>query len=619
MRERSCHLFTLLGTPGIGKSRLAAEFVESHSARATVVRGHCLSYGEGITYWPLVEILRDLGEPTDVAQLLEGEPDARRIVNDVFAGIGLVEGPTRPEETSRAVRQLVEALARERPLVVVLDDLHWAEPTFLDLVEHIADLSRDAPILLLCLARPDLLDTRPGWSGGKHNATTLLLEPLSEDEAETLIANLLADTELDAHVHERISAAAEGNPLFVEQMLALLSEDGVGGNDVVVPPTIQALLAARLDRLEPDERELLECASVVGKEFWQRAVAELGADPAGLAALVRKELIRPHRSNVFSSDDAYRFRHQLIRDATYEAIPKEHRAVLHERFADWLGRQLSEFEEIVGYHLEQAHGYRAELGETAPELAERAGRLLATAGLNAAERADVPAAINLLTRAVNLLPEGEARFELLPHLGYAHFDAADLDRARAVFGEATGAGSPVVTSRATVGLLAVEVMSGVLISGPLAGIEREIARLEELGDPAGLAEAYREAAKVESHLGRTEQADALFARAVENARASGSRRIEADVLVWRLAMGCWGYLPARTGIRETTCAAERGRDRHGEGVRARRAGTLPRDAGRSRGRAGGHRGGQGSDPRVRRRLLRRRQRPGAGTARARVR
>jgi class 3 adenylate cyclase/tetratricopeptide (TPR) repeat protein len=555
-REGSCQLFTLLGPPGIGKSRAAYEFVTRVADRATVVRGHCLSYGDGITYWPLVEMLRDLGEPTAVVALLKAEPEARRIVNDVFVGVGLAEGVPRPEETSRAVRKLFEGLARERPLVVVLDDIHWAEPTFLDLVDHVADLSREAPIVLLCLARPDLLDARPGWAAGKRNATTLLLEPLSPEEADELMG-MLAGTELDEAVRERISLAADGNPLFVEQILAMLSDNGAEG-DPLVPPTIQALLATRLDRLEPGERTLLECASVVGKEFWLGAITELGGDPAALPALARKELIRPHRSNVFASDDAYRFGHQLIRDATYDAIPKERRAELHERFATWISQQLSEFDEIVGYHLEQAYGYRTELGEAAPELAERAGRLLGTAGLHAAERADVPAAINFLTRAVNLLPEGEARFELLPHLGYAHFDAGDLDRARAVFAGATEAGTPIVASRARVGLLAIDVMSSVLMAGPLEGIEQEIAKLEELRDPAGLAEAYREAGKVESHLGRTEQADALFARAVENARASGSRRIESDVLVWRLAMACWGYLPSGAGIRETTALLSEG-------------------------------------------------------------
>jgi class 3 adenylate cyclase/tetratricopeptide (TPR) repeat protein len=551
-REPSCHLCTLLGAPGIGKTRLTHEFVTRLESRATIVNGRCLSYGEGITYWPLVEILRSLGDASAVVRLMEAEPDARQIVNGVFAGIGLVEGAVRPEETSRAVRRLFEAFAAKRPLVVLLDDVHWAEPTFLDLVDHIADLSRDAPILLLCVARPDLLDSRPGWGAGKQNATTLLLEPLSPEQAETLVTTL-AGADLDDAVRERISSAADGNPLFVEQMLAMLSSDSPD-SDVTVPPTIQSLLAARLDRLEPAERTLLECASVVGLEFWLRALTELGAEPAALPALARKELIRPHRSHVFEGDDAYRFRHQLIHDAAYEAIPKERRAGLHERFADWLQRQLSEFAEIVGYHLEQAHRYRTEIGEPSAELAERAGRLLGTAGLRAADRADVPAAINLLTRAVELLPaDDERRLELLHHLGFAHFDAGSLDQARACFDEAADrakkSGKHAIAGRATVGGLAVSVMRGTRMSDVLEVIEDQIVTLEKLGDATGLAEAYREAGKVQSHWGRSKEADGLFERAVVNARLSGSRRIESDVLLWQLAMQCWGYLPATAGVR----------------------------------------------------------------------
>jgi class 3 adenylate cyclase/tetratricopeptide (TPR) repeat protein len=538
VRERSCHLFTILGAPGIGKSRLANEVTARFGSRALVACGHCLSYGEGITYWPLLQMLRDLGAESELA--------------------GLLDGAARPEETSRAVRRYLENLARKRPLVAVIDDVHWAEPTFLDLVEHVADLSRDAPIMLLCLARPDLLESRPGWSGGRHNATTLLLEPLSADEADTLISTF-AGTDLDDAVRERIATAAAGNPLFVEQMLAMLDEDG--GADMPIPPTIQALLAARLDRLEPTERELLERASVVGKEFWLRAVTALGADPRALPALARKELIQPHRSNVFPDDDAYRFQHELIRDAAYDALPKASRANLHEQVADWLGRELTEFDEIVGYHLEQAHGYHSELGEEMSDLAERAGRLLGAAGLRAEERADFPAAINLLSRAAGLLPsrDGE-RLRLLVHLGWVQHDAGVLVESDSLFAEAKelAAHEPALRSRANVGRLSVAVSRGADVAETRFGLERELATLERIGDHAALAETYRELAKAEAGVGRTEPADLLFDKAIANARLSGSARIEADVILWQLAMQCWGYLAAREGIRRTNTLLEQG-------------------------------------------------------------
>jgi tetratricopeptide (TPR) repeat protein len=482
-----------------------------------------------------------------------------------LSGIGLATGGNRPEETSRAVRRLFEALGRERPLAVLLDDLQWAEPTFLDLVEHMAVLSADSSIVLLCLARPELLDERPRWNEDLQNATTLRLEPLTDDEAGALMTNLLEGDRLDEDVRHRIASAAAGNPLFVEQMLAMLSEAPDG--NVAIPPTIQALLAARLDRLEPDERSLLECASVVGKEFWHGIVAELGSDAAVLPALVRKELIRPHRATAFAADDAYQFRHDLIRDAAYAEIPKERRAALHERCAVWLEGHLAEHDEIVGYHLEQAHDYRTEVGdvdEHTRTLGVRAGRLLGAAGLRAADRSDIPATINLLTRAATLLPGEDARVaDLLVHLGYAHIDAGAVEDAVAAFADAreraANVGLAALASRASVGRAATRFDTGERVSAILEDIRREIENLRRLEDPIGLAEAYREAAKGEASFGRTEEADRLFERAVTNARLSGSRRVESDIIVWRLAIQCWGYLPAGAGIRTTTALLEEGK------------------------------------------------------------
>jgi class 3 adenylate cyclase len=389
-RDRSCQLFTVLGSAGVGKSRLAAEFLAG--LEAWVVRGRCLSYGEGITYWPVVEILKQLGK------LPEG--DAAGPLRSV---LGESEIVAAPDEIAWGFRKLLEQEAQEQPLVCLLDDLHWAEETLLDLVEHVADLSRDAPLLLLCMARPELLERRPSWGGGKLNATTVLLEPLDAVETEHLIAELGG---VDADLRDRILQVAEGNPLFLEEMLALVRDSG--GAEVEVPPTIQALLAARLDQLDPAERSVLERGAVEGRTFHRGSVAALsdgeGSIDQRLIALVRKELVRPDRTQL-TGDDAYRFRHLLIRDAAYDALPKATRADLHRRFAAWLeehGHDLVELEEILGYHLEQAALYLAELGQDNREVALTAGDRLQLAGTRAVWRGDLRAAIGLLERGLAL-------------------------------------------------------------------------------------------------------------------------------------------------------------------------------------------------------------------------
>jgi tetratricopeptide (TPR) repeat protein len=392
--DRACHLFTILGVAGVGKSRLTHEFL--HSVDAQVVRGRCRSYGEGITYWPAAEVVTQLG-------VRPGEGSAAAAIRSMM---GETSEPTTPDEIAWAVRKTLEQAASASPVLCVFDDLHWAEPSLLDLVEHVADWSRDAPILLLCIARPELLDKRPGWAGGKMNATTVLLEPLTPEETDELIERLAP---LDRELRARIGEAAEGNPLFVEEMLAMVREAGNG--DVKVPPTIQALLAARLDQLEAPERAVLERGAVEGKVFHRGAVEALTPEeaqvPQRLMGLVRKELVRPD-TPMLTGDDAFRFRHLLIRDAAYDALPKAIRVELHARFALWLegrGLELVELDEIVGYHLEQASQYRRELGLQAElELDASATQHLTAAGRRAMVRSDQSAAVSLLRRALALVP-----------------------------------------------------------------------------------------------------------------------------------------------------------------------------------------------------------------------
>ncbi len=388
--DEACHLFTVLGTAGVGKSRLVAELLERADDPAVVLRGRCLHYGEGITFWPLVEALMPLADRAH--SLLEHLSGA---------------GSGTPVELFWEARRLLEAVAAEAPVILYIDDLQWAEPMLLDLIDHIIDLSRGAPILLLCTARPELLEDRPGWGGGKLNATAVLLEPLGPREAQTLLHQLAHG--LDAEARAQVIAASDGNPLFLEEMVALAQERGT----VVVPPTIQALLAARLERLAAAERELLERGAVEGEVFHRLAVRALTDDGSSagierqLEGLVRKELIRPHPATV-GVDEAFRFRHLLIRDAAYDGLPKAMRAALHERFARWLetaAATLPELDEIAGWHLEQGVRYRRELGrEVQPALAIRAATHLHTAGRRARARGDGPAALSLLERGLAVAP-----------------------------------------------------------------------------------------------------------------------------------------------------------------------------------------------------------------------
>jgi class 3 adenylate cyclase/tetratricopeptide (TPR) repeat protein len=531
--EGACHLFTVLGTAGVGKSRLSAEFLASLDG-TRFVRGRCLSYGDGITYWPVVEIVLQLGQ----------RPSDPRAAAAIASLLGESGAPAGAEQIAWAFRTLLEEAA---PVVCVFDDLHWAEPTLLDLVDHIADWSRDAPILVLCLARPELLDRRPGWAGGKLNATTVLLEPLSATETDELIERLLGDDVVDEDLRARIREAAEGNPLFVEEMLAMVADSPGGG--VVVPPTIQALLAARLDQLDPSERGVLERGAVEGKVFHRGSVEALAPEEHDvlrrLMALVRKELVRPDRPQL-AGDDAFRFRHLLIRDAAYEGLPKAARAELHERFADWLAKRaddLVEYDEIAGYHLEQAHRYRVDLGlvdDDTTHLAERAAELLGAAGERALARDDISAALALLQRALELLPV-EARpleweLDLIHALMVGGEFGRALEEADSLVARAVAAGDHrrelrVRLARASVTHLAEG--ESAEEARPLA--EEALQVFRDAEDAAGLAEAWFAIARIEHNACRFRARHEAVQRVVEHARLAGNVRMERLARAWMAA------------------------------------------------------------------------------------
>jgi class 3 adenylate cyclase len=461
--ERTCELVTVVGAAGMGKSRLAKEFADSLQGAATVAVGRCLSYGEGLTFWPLREVVEELAGTDDgdsseeaqakIARLLPEDDDKATVVERVAGAFGLFDAAAYPTETAWAVRRLLEAVAAEQPLVVLFEDIHWGEPTFLELIKYLAATIAGAPILIVAIARPDLLDANPDFAGGLPGATRMELEPLSGDESRALVEHLIGDAAAAADLSQRIFSAGGGNPLFVEELVRMLADELQQKRDqgsswvdelsaLSVPPTIHALLAARLDRLDPAERGVVEAAAVVGRSFARGAVLELGRDDdrseleRHLRALVRKDLIQPDGAR-FAGEETLSFKHMLLRDVAYHGILKEVRADLHERFADWLeraaGERASEYEEILGYHLERGYDYLKDLGpvdQRGRDLASRASARLGSSGRRALARGDIPPAVSLLERAVSLLEDDDpARRDLTLKLGIALAETGQLTRA----------------------------------------------------------------------------------------------------------------------------------------------------------------------------------------------
>ena len=543
--ERSCRVVTVFGEPGVGKSRLAAELVASLDEPTLVLEGRCLPYGKGVTYWPLVEIVGRL----DLELVLEGEPDGETVRRRLLEAVGRAEPTSRSDELYWAVRRLLETLARERPVLLVLDDVQWAEPAFLDLVEYLTGWSRDAPILVCCLARTDLAEVRPAWAG----TATIELAPLAHEDARRLLENLAGP--LDPAAADAVGRATGGNPLFLEEMLRMLVEDGVlferDGRlrslaeleSLRVPETVQAVLAARLDRLDPEELAVLQRAAVIGQVFWWGAVADLTppertADVSGhLQALVRKRLVRPDR-RTFAGEDGFRFGHILIRDAAYESMPKRLRGELHERFAGWVEERASDadLDEILGHHLEQAYAYSVELGPRGNReaaLAARASIPLARAGRRALAREDPHAAVALLGRALALL-DGDA----------PEAPGLQLDLASALH----RVGDHVAAMRLFDRLLADDVPAGI---GASARLERAFVRIAEregsvdevleaaeraaemfaeLGDETGLAQAWNSVATQLFWRGLVAQMEGAAGRALAHARDAGDERQESWAL-----------------------------------------------------------------------------------------
>jgi class 3 adenylate cyclase/tetratricopeptide (TPR) repeat protein len=589
LRDKRAHLFTIYGEPGIGKSRLAREFVDGVE-RATVLAGRCLPYGEGITYWPLAEMVKQAAgisddDPPEVAfEKLRASCEEEAVADLLGLAAGLLEaleGERSPEEITWAAREFAEHLgeATGQPLILVFEDIHWAEEPLLDLIEHLADWVR-APLLLLCLARPELLDSRPGWGGGRVRATAIELERLGTDDSEQLVEALLeaADRELSDDERDLLLEKTEGNPLFVEETIRMLADEPDGGGRAErIPDTLQALIAARIDWLPPAEKTLLQRASVMGRIFVVGALAHLAPElddvHRPLEDLLLREFLLPEPRSSISGETAYRFKHVLIREVAYAGLSKSGRAEHHRRFAEWLRERASDdLLEIRAYHLDHAAALLAELDGAAPqELAAEAAEALTAAGRRAIAREAFASARKLLSRAIELEPTLRRRY-LAARAAWRLNDwatvAVEMERVR---NEAQESGDTLLEARALTGLGEAELRQ----SGDVPSAERCIDRALELlqsetdpdahfdaliarsnvagwrGDTTVLMRTLEEAFAValasgrkdlqtiaaqglaETHMMRLEldAAEPLLAKALELAEESGSVRALAGVRV----------------------------------------------------------------------------------------
>ena len=596
--NRACEVVTLVGAAGVGKSRLSSEFLTRLGTGPRIVQGHCLPYGEGITFWPIVEVLRDAAGISDedspeearpkILELLEPVDEAALIGERLAALLGLSDVTPGIQETFWAVRKLFEELAARRPLVVVFDDIQWGEITFLDLVEYLVDLIKGVPVLVLCLARRELLEVRGAWMTGKSNAALVSLQPMTEPEIEGLIVNLLSGDALAGGIGARIADVTEGNPLFVEEILRMLVDDGllqrnngtwtVAGNvsALAIPPTIHALITARLDRLDREERAVIERAAVVGRVFWWGAVAELSPErerPAigsSLQSLTRKDLIRPDKSEL-GQEDAFRFSHILIRDAAYSGIPKAVRAELHERFAAWVQARtkdrVGEYEEIIGHHLEAAYRALSELGpanDRTQSLGHRASIPLTSAGRRAFARGDMPAAVNLLSRAVELAPADDPiRVQVLPDLAFALLETGDFSRMQEVVAETTeaaeGSADPTLKALAVILRLWTSVLTNPegWAEEALPQATSAIAMFENQRDDRGLAKAWSPLGLVNVLTCQFATSEEAWERAARHAHAAGQEREELEYLSWVPLVVWGGPTPVEKGL--LRCAEVLGR------------------------------------------------------------
>jgi len=572
-REQMTVFVTVIGDAGLGKTRLVHEFAGRLGSEVNVLTGRCLPYGEGITFWPLREIVRQAGadpdSPGTIKDLLDGEADAAQVADRLSRALGLGnQGRTDAAEIFWAARRLLETLARSRPLLVIFEDLHWAEPTFLDLIESLVVQPGRSPLVMVCIARPELVEQHPAWAAGTEGVVSIELRPLADAPSAALLESLTGDQRISRSIRARVLETAAGNPLYLEQLAVSLGEQNESQARPVLPPTIQALLTARLQRLGPGASSVLACAAVIGKNFGVDAIRELLPSEAripltrNLQTLIAKGLVEqgPPGTNPV---EEYGFRHILIQEAAYRAIPKSLRAELHHRFADWLEyvflTPAMPRPEILGYHLEQSVRYLQELrpaeAQSSP-LPRRAAIHLENAGRAAHDRGDDLAALNLLDRAAALLPADDpALARLYISLGMALTEAGQLARARSTLNDAQRIASAIGDERQNAHARVQALLLG--LKADPNDAEMEIRRaLPELRrqfsrdvDELGLCRTLQLEAALHWDHARSAAAEDAWQRAAGYARSLNDRRELVEILCWLASAALWGPMPAPEGIK----------------------------------------------------------------------
>jgi class 3 adenylate cyclase/tetratricopeptide (TPR) repeat protein len=540
LRDRRAHLFTIYGEPGVGKSRLAREFVEGLEG-ATVLPGRSLPYGEGVTYWPLAEMVKCAAgiaddDPLDVAiEKLRAFCEDEAVADLLGLASGVLEAvqsESSAQEIAWAAREWAQRVALEQPLVLVFEDIHWAEEPLLELIEHLATWVREAPLLLVCLARPELLDLRPGWGGGRVRATAIELEALRRDESEQLVDALLEDGELTEQARQELLDKTEGNPLFVEETMRMLAEEGIQSVDRI-PDTLQALIAARIDRLPAPAKAILQRAAVIGRIFWEDAVQrlspELDSIEEPLEDLLLRDFVLPEPRSSIRAENAYRFKHVLIREVAYSGLSKSARAEHHKAFAGWLKERAGdELLEIRAYHLDHAAKLTAELEGSVPiELQQEAAEALTEAGLRAFAREANRTARHLFVRSVELEPTLRRRYlaaRAADRLSDLPAVAREMEE---VLAAAIGEGDQWTQGRALVTLAEAVLLRGADVQAAEQMID-EALEVFEPDDLEGRFRALRASASIAWSRGDLEKEERLMLEGLELAREAGRKDFESE-------------------------------------------------------------------------------------------